>query len=200
MSQSDQISTQQEAPDHSSDEPPRRSPWSKKALLVRAIWGICEFLLWKPSPVWAWGFRSTLLRIFGAKIGKNVRIHPSAKVIIPWHLTLEDGAMVHERAILYALGEIHIGESAEIGPMSHLCAGTHDFTDPAFTLIREPITIGDGCVLGAGCFVAPNVVLAPRTALMPRSAMYSNSEPGTCYQGNPAKLHIHTQEQHGDQD
>ena len=171
-----------------SAEPPRRSPWSKKALMIRVLWGISEFLFWKPSPVCAWGFRAWLLRLFGAKIGRGVRIHPSVKVIIPWNITLEDRVRVHERAILYALGEICIGEGSEIGPMSHLCAGTHDFTCPEFTLIREPIHLGSRCILGAGSFVAPNVTLGSKTVLMPRSAMYSCSEPGTCYQGNPAKL------------
>ena len=188
MDQPEHINTHETGSDAASIEPPRRSPWSKKALLIRIIWGVCETLLWRPSPVWAWGFRASLLRLFGAKIGRGVRIHPSVKIIIPWHLRIRDGVRVHERAILYALGEIDIGEDSVVGPLAHLCAGTHDFTDPAFTLLCQPIIIGKRCVLGAGCFVAPNITLADDTILMPRSAMYAQSDPGTCYQGNPAKL------------
>ena len=168
-------------------EPPRKSPWSIKAKVIRALWGVSEFLLWKLSPAPMTGFRNSMLRFFGAKVGKGVRIHPSVKVIIPWHITIGDHVTVHDRAILYALGEITIGDHSEIGPLTHLCAGTHDFTDPKFTLLRQPITIGDHCTLGAASFVAPNVTLADHTTLAPRAALYANSTPNTHYLGNPAK-------------
>ena len=155
---------------------------------MRLLWGVCEILLWKPSPECAWRFRSSLLRFFGAKIGTGVRIHQTVKVIIPWNIEIGDRVRVHERAILYALGQIAIGDDTEVGPLVHLCAGTHDYTDPAFTLLRQPIDIGKKCILGAASFVAPSVVLADQTVLLPRSAMYANSEPGCCYQGNPAKV------------
>jgi len=170
-------------------EPPRKSPWSLKAKIIRLGWGICEILFWKLSPTWAWGFRRFMLRVFGASVGKRVKIHPSVKVIIPWHITIGDDVIIHERAILYALGDIVIGDQSEIGPLVHVCAGTHDYTDPAFTLLRQPITIGKRCVLCAASFVAPNVTLADGTILMPRSAIYIDSQSETCYIGNPAKIH-----------
>ncbi len=168
-------------------EPPRKSPWSVKAKIIRALWGVSELVLWKLSPAPMTGFRNSMLRFFGAKVGKGVRIHPSVKVIIPWHIEIGDHVTVHDRAILYALGQITIGEGSEIGPLTHLCAGTHDFTDPKFTLLRQPITIGSHCVLGAASFVAPNVTLAEGTTLAPRAALYADSAPRTHYQGNPAK-------------
>lgn len=170
-------------------EPTRKSKWSKRARLVRVLWAGCEIFIWKLSPRRAWGMRNLLLRIFGAKIGKNVRIHQSVKVVIPWHLTIGDNVCVHERAILYALGKITIGEGTEIGPLAHICAGTHDFTDPAFTLLPHPIVIGKECKVGVASFIAPNIVIADKTVLMPRCAVYSSTEPGACYQGNPGKLY-----------
>ena len=168
-------------------EPPRRSPWSLKARVIRALWGVSELLLWKPSPPAMTGFRNAMLRFFGAKVGKGVRIHPSVKVVIPWHIDIADGVTIHDRAILYALGQITIGPNTEVGPLTHLCAGTHDYTDPKFTLLRQPITIGSNCILGAASFVAPDVTLADHTILHPRASLYTNSTPNTQYQGNPAK-------------
>ncbi|MDF1809629.1 MAG: hypothetical protein P1U42_08035 [Phycisphaerales bacterium] len=170
-------------------EPPRKSPWSMKAKIIRLGWGICELLFWKLSPTWAWGFRRFMLRMFGASVGQRVKIHPSVKVIIPWHIKIGDDVVVHERAILYALGDIEIGDQSEIGPLVHICAGTHDYTDPAFTLLRQPITIGKRCVLCAASFVAPNVTLSDGTILMPRAAIYSDTRSGACYNGNPAKIY-----------
>lgn len=169
------------------DEPPRKSPWSRKAKVLRLLWAIAEITLWRFSPTPMWGFRRFLLRSFGAGIGRGVKVHPSVKVIIPWNIELDDGVVVHERAILYALGDIRVGQRTEIGPMAHICAGTHDFTSPAFTLLRQPITIGQDCLVGIGAFVAPNVVLADGTVLEPRAAVYANTNPNTTYIGNPAK-------------
>jgi putative colanic acid biosynthesis acetyltransferase WcaF len=169
-------------------EPPRKSPWSMKAKVLRLCWGIAEILLWKLSPTPMWGFRRALLRAFGAKVGKGVRVHPSVKVIIPWNIELGDGVVVHERAILYALGEITVGQNTEIGPLAHICAGTHDYTDPAFTLLRQPISIGADSLIGIACFVAPNIAIAEGTVLEPRCAIYMNTEPGKHYIGNPGKL------------
>ncbi len=168
-------------------EPPRKSPWSRRAQIVRALWGVLGVPLFRFSPTPLHGWRRFLLRRFGASIGKNVRIHPAAKVIIPWNLTIHDNAVVHDRAILYALGPISIGQDSEIGSLSHICAGTHDYTDPKFTLLREPITIGPRCILGTATFIAPRVVLAPGTITHPRAAIYANTEPDTQYIGNPAK-------------
>jgi len=168
-------------------EPPRRSPWSIKARVVRSCWGVVEMVLWRLSPARAWGFRRILLRCFGARVGDGVRIHPSVKVVIPWNLVIADRVVVHERAILYALGKITIGDDSEIGPLCHICAGTHDYTDPKFTLLCQPITIGAGCVLHAASFVAPNISLADRTVLMPRAAIYADTQEGGVYLGNPAR-------------
>jgi len=184
----DQASTaQQSAVQISTAEPPRRSSWSVKAKVTRVLWAFSEILFWRLSPPSMTGFRNTMLRFFGAKIGKGVRIHPSVKIVIPWNIKIGDRVTIHERAILYALGTIKIGSGSEIGPQVHLCAGTHDHTDPIFPLLREPITISERCILGAASFVAPNVVLADGTILHPRSAMYTNSKPNTQYRGNPAK-------------
>lgn len=129
-----------------------------------------------------------LLRCFGARVGRGARVHPSVKVIIPWHIRLGDGVVVHERAILYALGEITVGQGSEIGPLAHICAGTHDFTSPSFTLLRQPIVIGSDCVVGVAAFIAPGVVLADRTILEPRCAIYSDTRAGGVYIGNPGRL------------
>ncbi|MBO6739735.1 MAG: hypothetical protein JJ916_07745 [Phycisphaerales bacterium] len=169
------------------EEPPRKSPWSMRAKVLRLCWGVLGVTLWKWTPVGMWGFRRSVLRLFGARIGKGVRLHPSVKVIIPWNIDIADGVIVHQSAILYALGPIRIGKDSEIGPHAHICAGTHDFSDPAFTLLRQPITIGERCLIGIGSFIAPDTVIADGTILEPRCAMYTNTEAGGVYIGNPGK-------------
>ncbi len=67
---------------------------------------------WSPQVLYRW--RAFLLRLFGAKIGKNVVIRPSVKITYPWKLTLGDYAWVGDEVNLYTLGEITIGAHSVI--------------------------------------------------------------------------------------
>jgi putative colanic acid biosynthesis acetyltransferase WcaF len=126
--------------------------------------------------------------MFGAKIGRGVRIRASADVEIPWNIDLREGAIVGDRAILYSLGMITVGERAVISQYAHICAGTHDHADRRFPLIRDPIVIGPGAWIGTDAFVGPNVTVGPLAVLGARASAYKNLEPGMIYGGNPAKL------------
>lgn len=168
-------------------EPPRRSPYSLGARVGRVLWGLVATTLFRLSPRPLWGWRRWLLRAFGAKIGRGVCIDPSVSVEIPWNLTIGDHCRVCERAILYCLGPVRLGEGTLVGPFAHICAGTHDYTSPKFTLLRQPIEIGARCVLRTASFVAPGVVVAGGTVLEPRAALFADSEPGATYAGSPAR-------------
>lgn len=153
--------------------------------MVRVLWALAYATIWRILP--ADTARARLLGLFGASIGPGVRIHRAVRIEIPWHLSIGSGTVVCRGAILYCLGKVTIGERCLIGPYVHLCAGTHDYTDPRFTLLREPITIGDDCVLMSDAFVAPSVTLAPGTVARPRAGIFKDTEAGRVYAGNPAK-------------
>lgn len=172
----------------SAAEPPRKSPYSLQAKIGRLLWGVTSVLLWSNTPRGASWFRVMLLRLFGAKVGRGVQIDPAVQIEIPWNLDIGDNVRVCRRAILYCLGPVRIGSGTLVGPYAHICAGTHDFTDPRFTLLRQPITIGSRCVIQTAAFVAPDVTVGDGAVLAPRACLYSDAEPGRRYGGNPAKL------------
>lgn len=75
------------------------------AIKVQLWWAVQATLFrWSPQVMYRW--RAFLLRMFGAKIGKNVVIRPSVKITYPWKLTLGDYAWVGDDAVLYTLGDI----------------------------------------------------------------------------------------------
>ncbi|MCU6190635.1 colanic acid biosynthesis acetyltransferase WcaF, partial [Enterobacter bugandensis] len=63
------------------------------------LWWVVQATLfaWSPQILYRW--RAFLLRLFGAKIGKNVVIRPSVKITYPWKLTLGDYAWVGDDAV-----------------------------------------------------------------------------------------------------
>lgn len=166
---------------------PESSPWTFKEKVLRAVWMILGRPLFRLSFHNWYGFRRMILRLFGARIGRNVTIRPSAHIEIPWNLDIADGVTVGDFAILYSLGVITIGERTIISQYAHLCAGTHDYTDRRFRLIRDPVTIGDDVWIGADAFIGPNVSVGDLAVVGARASVYKSVEPGKVYVGNPAK-------------
>lgn len=142
------------------------------AIKVQLWWAVqATIFAWSPQVLYRW--RAFLLRLFGAKIGKNVVIRPSVKITYPWKLTLGDYAWVGDEVNLYTLGEITIGAHSVISQKSYLCTGSHDHASQHFTINATPIVIGEKCWLATDVFVA----LASRSATAPswvREAVFLN--------------------------
>ncbi|WP_019956577.1 acetyltransferase [Yoonia vestfoldensis] len=165
----------------------RARNWSAKAQVARILWGLCQPLFrFSPRPFWVW--RVWLLRLFGARIGREVHIHPTVRITIPWHLHIEDQAAVGDRAILYALGPIHIGPRATVSQNAHLCAGSHDWRDPARRLLRPAIVIGPDAWVCADAFVGPGVVIGAGAILGARGVALSDLPARHIGQGNPMQI------------
>lgn len=129
-----------------------------------------------------------LLRAFGAKIGRQVHIYPSVRVTIPWNIEIGDQAAVGHNSILYALGPICIGARATVSQNVHLCAGSHDYRDPAMPLLKLPIEIGDDAWICADAFVGPGVVVGVRSIVAARAVAVKDVPDGMIVGGNPACL------------
>ena len=56
--------------------------WSRGEQAGRVLWALVR-PLFALSPRPAWGFRRALLRLFGARIGRETHVHPSARFTIP---------------------------------------------------------------------------------------------------------------------
>ncbi len=164
-----------------------RREWSRGALLGRVLWALAEPLFrYSPRPLWGW--RRALLRLFGARIGQDVRIHPTVRITIPWHLQIEDEAGIGDRVILYAVGKIRIGARATVSQQAHLCAGTHRLDDPARGLVRAPITIGSDAWVCADAFVGPGVTVGPGAVLGARAVAMKDLAEGAVGIGNPMQV------------
>lgn len=166
---------------------PMGSTWGLKGNVVRVVWMLVGRTLVRLSLEGAHGYRAWLFRRFGATIGRNVQIARSCHVDIPWTLEIHNDVRIEERAILYSLGKITIGEGTVVGRLAHLCAGSHDFTKRTFDLTRPPISIGRRCWIGPDAFVGPGVTVADGCVLEARACVFKDTIAGKTYAGNPAK-------------
>ncbi|MFI3245174.1 MAG: colanic acid biosynthesis acetyltransferase WcaF [Ferrimonas sp.] len=160
--------------------------YSWKVQLLRVLWGIGR-LFFKIIPRPFYGIRNQILILFGAKLGRHVRISNSALIYFPWNLTMGDYSAIGDRVYLYNLGKICIGRCATVSHCSHLCAGSHNYRDASLPLITPPIEIGDNAWVCAGSFIGPKVTLATGAIVGAGSVVMQDVPPWSIVAGNPAQ-------------
>ena len=161
--------------------------WTPAEQVGRVLWALCRPLFrWSPRPCRCW--RNNLLRLFGAKVGRRVHVDPSARIWIPWKLTLGDDSAVGFDALLYNLGPLTIGPRATVSQRAHLCGGTHDFRGNTMELVKAPITIEEEAWVCADAFVGPGVTVGKRAVVGARAVAVKDVEPGTIVAGNPCSV------------
>ncbi len=155
---------------------------------ARRIWWALALPLFRFSlrPCFAW--RRFLLRVFGAEVDRNVNIYGSAVITMPWNLEIGEWSGVGEGALIYNLGRVKIGKRVTISQRAHLCAGTHDYRDPAMPLQKPPITIGDDVWICADAFIGPGVTVADRAIIAARAVVVRDVPAGQIVAGNPARV------------
>lgn len=158
-----------------------------RSKIVVQLWWAVYAILFRPSPQLMYGWRRFLLRSFGAKIGKDVIIRPSAQVTYPWKVSIGDCSWIGDEVVLYSLGEIEIGSNSVISQRSYICTGTHDYRSEDFRIYAEKITIGSKCWLATDVYVAPSVTIGDFTVVGARSSVFSDLPEGKICLGSPAK-------------
>jgi putative colanic acid biosynthesis acetyltransferase WcaF len=162
-------------------------PYSKREYFLRFLWTLASPLFFlSPRVFFKW--RRMLLIVFGAKVGKNVHIYPSAKIYLPWNLIIGDNSCIGEWVLIYNLGVVELGVDTTISHRAHICAGTHDYENPSLPLIRSSITIGDSVWICSDVFVGPGVEIADEVVVGAASVVTKHLKEGCVYVGNPARV------------
>ncbi len=157
-------------------------------LIRRALWECAQFPFYPLRPRALSGLRVALLRMFGAKIGKNVLICGGVRVHVPWNLELGDYVAIGDKVEIYNLAPIRIGEHTTVSQHAYLCGSSHDYTRSDFPLYSRPITIGAQAWIAAGAFIAPGVTIGEGSVIGARSVVLRDIPPWTVAAGNPCKL------------
>src|SRR5205809_8142572 len=154
----------------------RTRKYSFGEMTRRVLWALAQPLFrFSPRPFFGW--RRFLLRCFGARIGRNVHVYPSATIYFPWNLEAGDESAIGEQAFIYNLGRVTLGPRVTISHRAPLCAGTHDHTKPAFPLLRPPIVICSDAWICADAFVGPGVPIGEGAIVGARAVAMKDVEP-----------------------
>lgn len=153
----------------------------------RLIWNIFYWILFRPfNLVLFKEWRAILLRLFGAKIGKNANIYASVRIWAPWNLKVGEYSSLGPQVDCYNQGKIEIGSHTVISQKTYLCASSHDYSKPDFPLILKPIVIGNQVWVAADAFIAPGIRIEEGAVIGARAAVFKNVEKWSVVGGNPA--------------
>lgn len=167
-------------------DPYLRPAFSFSNRLRRLVWNICRALLYRlsPKPLHAW--RSFLLRLFGARMGRGCHFYPSSKVWAPWNLVCADQVTAADGAEIYNPSPVTLGSHVILSQDAYICGATHDYNDPAFPLIAYAMSFGEYAWVCARASVAPGVNMGEGAVLGLGSVATRDLDPWSVYAGVPA--------------
>ena len=162
--------------------------FSLKNRFVRVLWSIVHLIFFKYSPRPFHSWRSFLLRLFGAKIGKSVHIYPKVTISAPWNLIVQDEVGVADGVDLYNQGKIFLGYRAIVSQRSFLCSSTHDYTLKGHPLVISYIRIENLAWIASEAFIGPGVTVGEGAIVGARSAVFRDVDSWSIVGGNPARF------------
>lgn len=163
--------------------------WFKPGGTIKLfIWYIKNLVLFKSSLPWPNTIKVFTLRIFGAKVGKNVLIKPNVTIKYPWFLEIGDNVWIGEGVWIDNPGKVKIGNNVCISQGAMLLCGNHNYKKETFDLIIGDITLEDGVWVGAKSVVCPGVTMKSHSILTVGSVLTKDAEDYGIYKGVPAVL------------
>jgi acetyltransferase-like isoleucine patch superfamily enzyme len=142
-------------------------------------------------------FRVWVLRLLGAKIGKDVLLSP-VQFFDYWyagfkHLQIGDnahiasGALLDLREKLILENHVTIAERTVVLTHSNVGDSKHPL-QKEFPTTLGPVHVKEGSFVGAGCIVLPGVTIGPHSCVMAGSIVSRNVPPHTLVGGNPLRI------------
>jgi len=153
--------------------------------LKNICWYLCNVLFFK-SACPHYSIKILLLKLFGAKMGKNILIKPHVNIKYPWKLILGNDIWIGEQAWIDNLDMVTIGNNVCISQGAIILCGNHNYKIETFDLITQPISIENGVWIGAKSMVCGGAICKENSVLMVQSVAVGILENNGIYRGNPA--------------
>ncbi|UUO02933.1 putative colanic acid biosynthesis acetyltransferase [Mycolicibacterium novocastrense] len=126
-----------------------------RPFLIQVAWLSSRWFVmkwWLPNRL-----RVAVLKLFGAKIGRGVRIRHDVRIHWPWKLTIGANSWIGESVWILNLERVTIGSNTCISQGVLLCTGSHDRHSETFEFDNAEITIGDSVWVAARATVLRGV-------------------------------------------
>jgi len=136
-----------------------------------------------------------MLRMLGAKVGKNVKIFSLESVENPKGIKIGDNVWIGRNVALYASNGIVIGNDVTIAKDVSLISGDHEYSSKDLKINKQgmstgkpPIIIGDDVWIGDKVIILKSVNIGEGCVIGAGSVVTKNIPPYSVAAGNPAEV------------
>lgn len=138
----------------------------------KAVWYVTNALVFQSTllSLIPSGWKTAILRAFGAKTGRGIVIKPRVTIKAPWFLEIGDHSWIGEGVWIDNHTRVRIGSNVCISQGAYIFTGNHDWNDPQFAFFCKPVEIGDGAWITAFQKIPPGSVVPPGVAVLDRHA------------------------------
>lgn len=126
-------------------------------------------------------------RVFGMKLAPGAVIYGGAHLRRPKGIEIGSGTSVGHRCELDGRAGLRIGRNVNISSEAMIWTAEHDFRDPQFTAVFEPVEIGDWVWIGPRVIVLPGVRVAEGCVVAGGAVVTRSTAPWGVYAGMPAR-------------
>ena len=128
----------------------------------------------------------TILKLFGAKMGKGIIVKPGVRIKYPWKLSVGDHTWLGENVWIDNIEQVTIGANVCLSQGALILTGGHQHTKSSFDYNGKKIILEDGVWIGARAIVMRGVTCKSHSILSVNSVAAKDLEAYTIYRGNPA--------------
>ena len=143
-----------------------------RGIVVRTIWYYVSLAFlengWLPFS----RLKTSILRVFGARIGNGVVIHPNVRVKFPWKLAVGDNCWIGRDVWIDNLDNVTLESDICVSQGAYLCTGSHDHKSMTFELKTGPITVEHGSWVCCRATILGGAIV-PRLTVIPANQVYS---------------------------
>jgi putative colanic acid biosynthesis acetyltransferase WcaF len=162
-------------------------PPSFRNKAARGVWSVVWLLLYRPSLRTMHGWRRFLLRAFGARIERDAKPYPSAKIWAPWNLEMGAESTLGDYVDCYSVARVVLGPKATVSQRAYICTAQRDIDAIGMPLVTGDIVINELAWVAAEAFVAPGVEVGTGGVVAARAVTTKSVPDWTVVAGNPAK-------------
>ncbi|WP_256007272.1 colanic acid biosynthesis acetyltransferase WcaF [Pedobacter deserti] len=157
------------------------------SLLRISLWYFTSTLLVRSGIIPSSSILVFILKLFGARIGKDVRIKPGIQIKYPWKLRVGDHCWLAECTVENT-DFVLIGNNVCISQQAMIITGNHDYTSASFDLLTRPVIIEDSVWIAARAILPPGTWAHKGSVLTIGSVAAGNLTENMIYKGNPAAI------------
>lgn len=154
--------------------------------------GFIRYYIYRVSIVPSHHIRNIIYKyILRMNMGRNVAIYSGAEIRDPQKITIGNGSIIGDNAILDGRNGITIGANVNFSSNVSIWSEQHDHRDPLFrcaTQKKEKVIINDRVWVGPNSIILHSVTVGEGAVIAANSVVTKNVDPFTIVAGVPAKV------------